>query len=64
MNEVKRFKVRGSREIEVVRRRSKRKPEQPAFGGPESALGERVQKDLDYMVLGDILHAMKGNKKP
>ena len=63
MNEIKRFKVRGGREVEVVRRRrSKRNPKQPAFGGPESVLGERVQKDLDYMVLGDILHATQAKE--
>lgn len=57
MSKIKRFKVRGGREIEVVpRRSSKRDPKQPMFGGPESVIGQRVQQDLDYMVLGDFLH--------
>ena len=58
---MERFKIR-NQEVEVIRRRSKRKLERPLFGGPESVLGQSVQKDLDDMVLGDILHAMEVEK--
>ena len=65
MSRVKTIRSRGGHEIEVVTRtpskkRQARESQRPMFGGPESVLGERVQKDLDnevvYAVLGDILN--------
>ena len=65
MSRVNKFKMRGGHEVEVVtrapsRKRQARESQRPMFGGPESALGERVQKDLDneviYAVLGEILN--------
>ena len=65
MSRVNKFKMRGGHEVEVVtrapsRKRQARESQRPMFGGPESALGERVQKDLDnevvYAALGDILN--------
>lgn len=48
-------------DVEVVTRpssekRKARESQRPMFGGPESVIGERVQKDLDYYFLGDILN--------
>ena len=65
MSRVKTIRGRGGHEIEVVTRapskkRQARESEQP-FGGSESAIGERVQKDLDnavvYATLGAILNS-------
>ena len=65
MSRVKTIRSRGGHEVEVVtrptsRKRQARESQRPMFGGPESVLGERVQKDLDnvlvYAVLGDILN--------
>ena len=65
MSRVKTIRSRGGHEIEVVtrspsRKRRARESQRPMFGGPESVIGERVQKDLDnevvYAALGDILN--------
>jgi hypothetical protein len=65
VSRVNKFKMRGGHEVEVVTRpslgkRQARESQRPMFGGPESVIGERVQKDLDnevvYAVLGDILN--------
>ncbi len=64
MSRVKTIHSRGGHEIEVVvrppRKRQAREPQRPMFGGPESVIGERVQKDLDnaliYAALGEILN--------
>jgi hypothetical protein len=50
------------REVEVVTRRRRPPVEtaeanRPIFGGPKSIVGQRVQRDLDATVLGDLLHA-------
>ncbi len=49
---------RAGREVEVVTRRRKR----PMFGGTESVIGERVQKDLDAKVLGDLFASLDISK--
>ena len=67
MSRLNKFKMRGGHEVEVVTRTPSRKrrarefpPSRPMFGGSDSVMGERVQKDLDnevvYAVLGDILN--------
>lgn len=67
MSRVKTIRSRGGHEVEVVTRPTSRKrqarefpPSRPMFGGPESVMGERVQKGLDnavvYAALGDILN--------
>ena len=56
MSKVSYVKDKQGNEVEVVTRRKKRKKPSPMFGGPESVIGQRVQQDLDYMVLGDFLH--------
>lgn len=64
MSRVKTIRSRGGHEVEVVvrppRKRQARDSERPLLGGPESVIGERVQKDLDnalmYAALGDILN--------
>lgn len=57
------------REIEVVTRAASKKrlardARKPLFGGPESVIGERVQKDLDnaliYAALGEMLNPKEG----
>jgi hypothetical protein len=67
VSRVKTIRSRGGHEIEVVTRTPSRKrrarefpPSRSMFGGSESVIGERVQKDLDneevYAALGDILN--------
>jgi len=65
VSRVKTIRSRGGHEVEVVtrapsRKRQARESQRPMFGGPESVIGERVQKDLDneviYAVLGEILN--------
>ena len=51
------------REVEVVTRpaskkRQARESQRPMFGGPESVIGERVQKDLDNEVVYASLDAL------
>ena len=60
MNETKTIQNRG-RAVEVVTRVARRpRNPRPLFGGPESVIDGRVQKDLDnevvYAALGDILN--------
>ena len=50
---------RAGREIEVVTRRRRKRP---MFGGTESVIGERVQKDLDAKVLGDLFASLDLSK--
>lgn len=59
------IRSKNGHEVEVVtrappRKRQARESQRPMFGGPESIIGERVQKDLDnalvYASLGDILN--------
>ena len=65
MSRMKTIRGRNGHEVEVVTRaaskkRQARDSERPLFGGPESVLGERGQKDLDnevvYAVLGEVLN--------
>ena len=64
MSRMKTIRSRGGHEVEVVirppRKRQARESQRPMFGGPESVIGERVQKDLDnevvYAALGDLLN--------
>jgi hypothetical protein len=42
------------REIEVVTRRVRKREIRPMFGGPESVMGEGIQKDMDATVLEDL----------
>ena len=39
----------------ITPRKDKQEATRTMHGGPESVMGERGQKDLDYMVLGDLL---------
>ena len=65
MSRMKTIRGRDGHEVEVVTRATSKKrrardSERPLFGGPESVLGERVQKDLDneviYAALGEVLN--------
>ncbi len=66
MSRVKTIHSRGGHEIEVVvrppRKRQAREPQRPMFGGPESVIGERVQKDLDNALLYASLDALMEKK--
>ena len=44
---------KAGREVEVVTRPQRRR-KRPMFGGPESVMGEGVQKDMDATVLEDL----------
>ncbi|MBQ73371.1 MAG: hypothetical protein CMJ67_10750 [Planctomycetaceae bacterium] len=50
-------------DVEVVtraasKRRQARESQRPMFGGPESVIGERVQKDLDNTLMYASLDAL------
>ena len=65
MHDVKHIRSRGGHEVEVVTRRAKRQATEdrrPPFGGPESVLGERVQKDLDNALMYASLDTLTKRK--
>jgi hypothetical protein len=70
MNETKTIRGRNGNEVEVVTRsaskkrlaRHPNKDERPLFGGPESVIGGRVQKDLDNALIYASLDALMSPK--
>ena len=67
MNETKTIRGCNGNEVEVVTRsaskkRQARESQRPMFGGPESILGGRVQKDLDNEVVYASLDALMKSK--
>jgi hypothetical protein len=62
VSRVKTIRSRGGHEVEVVvrppRKRQARESQRPMFGGPESVIGERVQKDLDNALMYASLDAL------
>jgi hypothetical protein len=51
---IKTVTAKDGREVEVVTRPSRKRKVRPMFGGPESVMGERFQKDMDAVVLEDL----------
>jgi len=62
MNRVKTVRGKDGHEVEVVvrppRKRQARESQRPMFGGSESVIGERVQKDLDNSLMYASLDAL------
>lgn len=62
MSRVKTIRSRGGHEVEVVvrppRKRQARESQRPLFGGSESVIGGRVQKDLDNALMYASLDAL------
>jgi len=67
VSRVKTIRGTNGHKIEVVTRtpskkRRARESQRPMFGGPESVIGERVQKDLDNEVVYASLDALMAKK--